>query len=221
MRQNMAEFRGRAKAARWMRHAVYPLLKFIGGRTHGRLTGIATRVQSLDRTSKQGERPILFSKYGQLLEGFELNPEKPLDRFLKKKVTTTIDRTNCTARISIPASTPALPKEYSCFRLVASLAVLSDFQLKNKLSRDSGYTAMPGSNSNVWAWKETGWLTKGKTIKAQALDVKLSDLPDHDTHALVLALGIQFGKKDRNGDIIECRDGAGRILSVGCQEDSQ
>jgi hypothetical protein len=213
MRSNMTEFRGRARAAKYIRKALKPVVDIVGGRIQGRLTSETTHIQQMDKHSRVGERPILFSRYGKLLEGFEFNPHKPLSIILKKKIVASIDRSKGTANINIPAVLIPLSKPYTCYRFVASLGIVDDLKLKTRIDPKSGYQKINSEDLTVSIKNESSWL-KGKPSKTVVLDLQLKEKQRSESNALILAVAIQFGRKERGGKITEFKGGSGMILAV-------
>lgn len=80
-RRTATESGGRSQAAQALGTVLFPLSPVRDHNWQGTLTGALTAVQHRDSESPWGQRSVLFSKYGYLLEGYGLARRTPYPYF--------------------------------------------------------------------------------------------------------------------------------------------
>lgn len=86
-RENNAEFSGRARGVSYVRKALAPVRILADYNFVGNINKVLKYVQDRDVQSKRGERNILVSAHGALLEGFSLNRYIMFDSVIRTTVT--------------------------------------------------------------------------------------------------------------------------------------
>jgi hypothetical protein len=208
-RNYMSEFKARAGAAKSVKEAILPLKKIVGGMFIGRFTKMATVIQCKDFKSEIGRRDILFSEHGELLEDFELNPEKTFDSFFSRKIAVTMNRENGTAKLVVSAF--KMPLKNAPFRFVATLGIVPDITFRRVKTSEAWETERMESGISMVG----DWLAAGKAVKAQTFTLKFNRLPQKQGYVMLVAIGIQFGKKESKLVITPLTDAVGKILKVG------
>ncbi len=131
-RENMNEFGGCAKAAKSLRVALSQIIKqYSDPRLTGRLTAIMKEINLKDVVNPRGERSILISSEGQILEGLDYNKNITFSGVFHAPYTITSTPARDSSTFSIPPFNPAnlisAPAGATHFRLVNAIAVLSDW----------------------------------------------------------------------------------------------
>lgn len=157
-----------------------------------------------------------ISKYGSLLEGFSLNRKSGLGRLIKAPLAHSISRETLSAKIEIPELIPGrnfAPNEHRFFSVMAVLGAVPDLY-----PMDSGYEAYAPSRpgyDKVPAPAATEWIRVDEGSPATTLEVKLKSPPPADDYALVLSIGICFGKPAPGGSVeLVKHEGCGKIVAV-------
>lgn len=206
---------GRSKGAWWLRRVLHPLEPVRDGNWQGRLTGALTPLQRADSEGVYGQRRLLFSRYGSLLQGFCLSPRTPFEQLLRSSPVCSLDKDALSARLELPALaagvnfTPRTPLPY--FRVVTVLGVVPDlFFHAGAYAPQGDYRAcFPEVAYSDWRPVKGG-------APALNLELALPQQPPNGSFALVLALGLSFGAPDPLGSIQAVGySGSGRIVEVG------
>ena len=85
-RELNSEWGGCAKAAAMIRDLFVHHQSVADYNLSGPLTAIAKEIQMRDPSNKRGERAILFSRFGHLIEGFQLNQKNTFESGIRGNV---------------------------------------------------------------------------------------------------------------------------------------
>jgi hypothetical protein len=126
-RQNMSEFAGCSKSASFIYSAMFGLKAVSNVPYIGRLTNLSRSVMKMSNDDV-GKRPILFSSFGHLLTGFNVNTNTSFDDFVLQYTPYTISRSECRATINFPSLLPGVtlksPHGYAYFRFIGILGIV-------------------------------------------------------------------------------------------------
>jgi hypothetical protein len=215
-RENNVEFKGRAKAVRRVRLAIGPLLDHADYNFFGNLNRTMKYVQNGDAVNPGGERSILMSKYGTLLEGFSLNRYSALETLIAAPLAYTVSPETFSAKVGIPQLVPQInffpPQKHQFFKLTAVLSVVPDLFNKGgdyQPSDDDRYPVTPSQH-----YSETEWLNIRNGCHATTLEMQLAKAPVDHSCAFVLAIGITFGALDGEKVKRIRHTGSARIVKV-------
>jgi hypothetical protein len=211
IRDNNADFGRSSKAGsnvRWMLTYVKHLADY---NITPKLNSLAKIIQSYDSVNPKGERVILFAKHKQLLNGFSLNKRYPLDGIVRHPLQCTIDRTTCSAIVSLPDLIPglnlSLPWKAPLYRFIISLGILSD----------NAYKPLPENTHRFVKRVYTAWQTAQIPFAAQEIEVKIENgHADEEDQTMILSIGIEMGEPITNELIgIVKNTGSAKIMMVG------
>lgn len=210
-RRNNQEFGGRAKAAKFIKDALHPLLFLADYNITAPLNALLSPIQKMDVTSVQGERNILISKNPTLLQGFTLNRKYLFESIVKTPVSYIIQDQQVIMNIPdlLPGINFMAPVNYPWYRFFAVAGVVPDICYQGERH---GY--QPKSNSYGAYTASTNWLPLNTPAAATKLTVTGLPANKPDDCSLIMALGIGFGTM-QGGDITPVRYiGAGRVIGV-------
>ena len=213
-RRSGAEAGGRSQAAKWIRQVLQPLEPMRDHNWQGTLTGSLMALQKRDTVSAYGERGVLLSQYGHLLEGFPLNRRTPWETLVRTPFSYTVDKDHQRAWVEMPALLegvtffPRTPHPY--FRLVATLGVAPDLHYAA-----ASYLPVYRAGKHLPHVARTEWQGVKSGAPATVLELQLPYSMEYPAYALVLAVGVLFGTLDEWGEIKEVGySGSGRIAAV-------
>lgn len=215
-RLHLQEFSGCSNGSKHIRMAIHPLKHLADYHFTGSLNALSRMIQKMDPVNKWGERSVLFSKHAQVLAGFQLNRQNPLDSVIRHPLHTTIDRATGTATVQIPELRQKLnlflPWEAPCFRLIFSLGVVAD-RIYNGLDfKDVAGTKEFHTQSSRTPWQHIKQPFAATSITLQ-LDAPAA-LQDH--HTLILSAGIEMGMPVSDGLINRVNHtGSAKIIAAG------
>jgi len=131
-RENMSEFGGCATAAKSLRLGLSQIIKqYADPRLTGRLTALMKQVNLRDTVNPRGQRSILISTYGEVLQGLNFDENTNLAGIFNAPytLTNTITRDSSTFTIAPfnPANLISAPAGATHFRLVNAITVMSDW----------------------------------------------------------------------------------------------
>ena len=213
-RRTATEGGGRSKAAQSLRRVLQPLSPVRDHNWQGALTGALTAVQQGDSVSPWGQRGLLLSRHGHLLEGYSLARRTPLESLLRSPLSYLLDKKEGSALLELPGLLPGVnlvvrtPEPY--FRVAAVLGIVPDL-----LYTPGGYAPYKEEQPLPLVSAYTDWRPVKSGAPAQGLELHLPLLPSTGGFALVLAAGILLGTPAPNGAIqpVPYR-GGGKILKV-------
>lgn len=210
------EFAVCGKSAGMIKLATFALKPLADPAFTGRLVKICKIIQVQDNQNPMGKRSVLFSQYGSILNGVNVNKLIPFDNVLQHPVTYTLFRKTSKATIVLPKIHPAInmsnPQQYPLFRFIICLGQLMDF-----VHDGSGYAPVNSLMQQNAVQQQTEWYSTKNIFDGMTQEIKLRKaLALDDNSSLVLSLGIEFGRPVSN-TIVEAikRAGCGKILAVG------
>lgn len=214
-RENNKEFGGRATAAKWIMHALWPSKALADHNIAGPLNALLRPVQQLDNSSRRGTRHVLLSRNPRMLEGFSLNKQYLFDSIIRTAVHWSVSRDTCAAHADIPALLPGVnffaSERFPMFRIEAVLGLVPDIMYDaSKYKPASG-----GYGINNFQYTRTEWQPVLKGAPAAALDIQLQKLPPDQSFTLVLSIGICYGVMENAGTVKQVKHvGSAKILGA-------
>jgi len=216
-RKNNDEFGGAASAGKALRNA-FGRVGHISGGSVGYINKFTRALANMDMVNELGRRAVHFSETRQYLEGFNLNKYLLLNSILRQQVTGTVSRDSGSASLVIPALVPGInfkiPPAYQLYCFVPMLAVLPDFTHKSTIKpfyrpvQPVTYHTEEGTS---------GWFAAKEHVPEQHFNLQLKNFTGlHDSHSLLLCLGIEFGRP-LSSQLVETirQSGAVQILAAG------
>ena len=216
VRKNNKEFGGCSMAGKQIRNAMGPLEGLTNHNFSGFLNAWIKNIMKNDTVHPLGQRAIYFSKFGEALNGFYLNRNKPLDTIVLTPVTFTLNHNGCKAVVNLPAVNPKLhlvnDYKYPFFRFVVSLGVISDMEFNSKHNEYRQLGKVGGQKNYIQA----GWHSTTGNCASQSLEISVNKTPAlGENESLILAAGIEFGSPDNSGIVQPKKySGSGKILAV-------
>jgi len=212
--RNATEFGGPSKAAKGIRFAVYPAQLVSDQNLAAAFTRLGKAMQLKDTTGPKGERNVLLSQYGSLLQGFNLNKRVALENITGSSLFYNLSRDTVSASVQLPALLPGInfnvPGTFGLFRWVAVLGVASDV-----FYHPSGY--QPASSQPIYPVGDyTEWMPTTVPCQEQHIGLTVTGSPVlSSTDVLVLCAGIQFGIPGPNNEVRPIPHiGAAKILAL-------
>ena len=215
MRRNMSEFGGCGKATRRVMDVCYGIKHLADHNFSGTITQVCRIIMKND-PGITGARSILFSKYGKLLEGFNLNKVHSFDSVVRQSPTVSFARSQSKATIQFPDYCPEVnlitPWKFPIYRFIIVLGIIPDMIHNGKCY------APANPNMTFHPIQErTDWMNTGEQNNRFSHEIMLEDgtLLD-DSGGLVVSVGIEFGKVITNSILQPVKfAGCGKILGVG------
>lgn len=214
-RRTATEAGGRSTAAKALRHLLHPLAAVRDHNWHAALTGTLTAVQHRDRESVYGQRSVLFSRHGSLLEGYGLSRRTPFEQLLRSPVATALSRESLEAQLTLPELIAGVnffaPSTLPYFRLVGVLGAVPDL-----FYTPQGYQA-EGDYRGVYPQAVySDWYPVIGGAPATTLALQLSQPPPNRSFGLVLTVGVVMGTVNQWGRTEPVSyTGSARIVAVG------
>lgn len=216
-RQNASEFGGCGKAAGSVRQALAPVshLKAPGFNINPTITRMTKAIQLLDEEGERGKRSIRFSRYKELLEGFNLHPQSPLNNVLTTQIICSIDRDAGVARISIPQLYSGinllLPWPEQAFRFIIHVGVVPDMEYGSLGYQSVSLSKLPYAPTVYTAWQFVNKVYDGADFTI-AIQNREALLPNH---TILLSAGIEMGVAISDNFIMPVKKkGCARILTT-------
>lgn len=213
VRENNEEFRARSISSGTVRMALWEVHKLADYNFINGVHSIAALVQKMDRTSKRGERQVLFSQHKHLLNNFNLNQKHPFNTVITHQISPRIQRTEGKVDFYLPALIPNislfLPWTASQYRLICGASVVHDLEFVNGQFQERDIRAER-------VMTETAWLPADKAADAQNLTVqfahpdKISEFSSIVSYIAIETLVLFPGKGP-----LPVRLGSAKILEVG------
>lgn len=191
-RRNNREFAGRAKATGLIKRALNPLTFLADYNITGPLNALLKPIQKIDTSSDWGQRSIVISKNGRLLQGFSLNRRYQLDSILRIPVLYSLQ--NQQVVIDIPELLPGLnfisPGNYPWYKFIATAGLIPDLYYMDDIW---GYQPKGNFSYEQPYMNCTDWLPMNTPAAATQLTIEgLPEVKPED-HSVLIALGISFG----------------------------
>lgn len=214
-RHHNAEFSGRSKAGKWVRHTFSPIRHLANKHITSEINGLLTIAQQLDIEKNMGERSVALTKIPKLLEGFNFNKGILFDSIVTIPVACAIDRETLTARFTIPDLIPGInlkfPASYSAYSLVTTFGIMPDIHW-------IGYTydAPRGYIMGTIDYQQGEWHPCASGSPATTVELKIPEPAPDNNFTLIAGIGIRFGNMIAGNHIAEVRrTGAAKILQTG------
>ena len=181
----------------------------------GRLTALSTAILRLDQVHQRGERPVQYSAFKYLLDGFNLNLKKPFDSMIRGQVSYSIFRDECKAVIQLPALIPGLNffplSSLPMFRFIVQLGIVPDMVHGPLNQYEQANTSMKTGSIDIY----TDFYPTAVKYQGQSLELSITDHNLDDTGTLLLSIGIEFGKVGYDNDVNPVAyAGAAKVLGV-------
>ncbi len=229
-RELNAEWGGCAKAAGSLRDLMVHIAPVADYNLSGPLTALAKNMQTRDPIHLRGERAILFSRFGSILEGFQLNKRNSFESVLRGSIDIQFNPIQRSAVVQIPEIIHGINfhpvGNYAAWRIVVTLGSLPDLYVL-----DGKYSST--SNGDLYKQVEKTWYSEWQfgtiNVAAQQCTIELphttsitvdkkkkakeesTNIPD----TLAVAIGITFGTPITDQLIKTNKHvGAGKILRV-------
>lgn len=197
-RENWAEFRNAARAAKLIRNAFSLSTRaIVDSAGHSRLVVDTMKVVKSDPTSQRGSRQIQLGDMN-FLYNYEFNIRQQLESTFKQQIDLAIDRAAGTVDLNLPDLIPdvavATLEGATHFKLVAAVAEV-DWQ----------------QETYVFDSAETAELVYGpQTEPAQALSLTI---PAASTNTILVAFGVFF-YQEVNGVFYQLLDGGKNAMAI-------
>jgi hypothetical protein len=210
-----AEFSGRARASKYIMHALWPLKALADYNIAGPLNALLKPLQEMDSQSPWGQRHVQLSKNPQLLEGFSLNRKTLFESVVRAPIGCALNREALSAQVEIPALMPGInfftPAWCTWYSIQVVLGIIPDlFFADGQYGLSSGQGAKP-----VVEVISTDWKAVREPAEAIHLSLSLEQPPPDPGFSLMLSAGIRYGQPGPNGTIEQVRHaGAARVLAV-------
>lgn len=216
-RELNAEWSGCAKAAALIRDLLHIQKSVVDYNLSGPLTAIAKNIQTRNAIHKMGERSILFSSFGHVLEGFQLNRKNSFESIIMGHVQVQFIRAEARAIVQLPELVPGMsflpPVALPVFNIALSFGTLPDLHFV-----DGGFSIRQQNplNMQLCTTYQTPWYYSADTIAAQTVELVLNNpLQTIPQDTLALAISVNFGNPVTNELVKSVRYvGAGKILKV-------
>lgn len=194
-RENMNEFGGSAKAGKSVRNGFSQLIsKMADSQLTGRLTAIMKKINLEDQTEARGYRAIEISIQRNYINGLDFDKSISLNSILSAPYTITHTAGRDSADLNLAAFNPAsfiiAPPGATHFRLINSLAVVSDFAYNGTIGT---YEATQPVFNELSATEYSTYFDLNTLTPAVALTSALAAPGALPTDVTVLqAVGIEF-----------------------------
>ena len=216
MRTWQKEFGGAGRASGMIRKTTNVLNHLADHKYGGMLTRICTLIQGKDEITEPGKRPIMFSKYGRMLQGLNVNESQGIDSVLTHLPHFSLSRKEHKATVYFTELLPGInllnPGNHPMYRLLISLGIIQDM-----VFTDKGYVVI---NSKIILNRSqaiTEWYSCNLPLAAQTFELTLVDNTILDANSsLVLAVGVEFGKMITDTVTAPIKKaGCAKIIGVG------
>ena len=215
VRDNMQEFAACSKAAGRLNQATYGLKPLSNYNITAAFVKKCSQILKLDTEHLRGQRSLLFSRFGKLLEGFNVNNTKSFEQIIMYEPSFTIDKPAYRATIYFTEMYPGInfdsPFNYPFFRLIGVLGVLPDMIYTTDGHQPVNRKVQSNPVMTKTDWNNCDEVYPGDHIELQLPEGTIVD----DSISLVLSVGIEFGYYKGGGKIGEGSVGRARkILAV-------
>ncbi len=219
LRQSQKEWSGCTKLSAGIRLALAGLTRVADYSVSGTFNGIAKMLQKMDTTLPNGQRSVRLSAQRDILAGFSLNKQYPINSILRVTPVGLIDRENLCAKVTVPRINTDMhlvnfPKQ-PFFRIVVTLGTLSDMIYKESVN---DYIPADDTFHAGGYAVESDWFPTQGIVAEQSFDIAMpyatpGDLSDVTT--MILGIGVEFGTAGYDGKPVEVKyAGCGKILGV-------
>jgi len=212
-----AEWKGVMMSRKALRLAIMPVNHLRDYNYASILNRITGNIMKAGSNDDSGTRPVLFSQFNYLLEGFDLNENNLLHSVVSSQIRATINRESLSATIELPEIIPGINlrnyQKLPFYRFVFNMGTISDFAWDEAVQ-----DYRPIDKDNLIRNKiTTEWLQSNQKRPAETLELpSLNFEPIGDHTSIIIAGGIEFGMPTAVGSIeFVPRSGSGKILVVG------
>lgn len=211
------EWGGCAKAALMIRNLFLNHQAVADFNLSGPLTAITKAIQVRDTSHQSGERAILFSQFGHILEGFQLNRKNTFESVVRGNVSVQFNRANAKLMVQQPELIPNIsfipPTKSPVFNINVTFGTIPDL-----FYFDSGYaiTGNDTTHQQLMISHITPWSFTGNHLPAQSFELTLNNLKWMQPNELMVAIiSVNFGTPLTNELVkVNKHTGAGKILKV-------
>ncbi len=219
LRFNQQEWKGCVLMSRALTTSIFELKRLGDFNISAAFNGIAKSIQKTDTESPLGTRRILFSKYRQSLDCYQLNRKYPLTSTLRISPQWNIDREKLLASLTLPrintatqlVNFPNLP----FFRIIMTFGSLSDREVSGARNEYNPVNIDLDCLSYHWT---SPWYSTEAIVEEQQVSLSLGEELQAnltDDVSLVLGIGVEFGKVGFDGNPVEVKyAGCGIVLGV-------
>jgi hypothetical protein len=229
-RELNAEWGGCAKAAGSLRDLLVHIAPVADYNLSGPLTALAKNMQTRDPIHQRGERSILFSRFGSILEGFQLNKKNSFESVLRGSIDVQFNASQRSIVVQLPEMIHGINfhpvGNYAAWRIVVTLGILPDLYLLDGKYGSGLNGDLHNQVAKTWY---SEWQFGTKNIVAQNCTIQLppptsisddkknkaTEEPINISDTLAVAIGITFGTP-LTDQLIKTNKhvGAGKILKV-------
>ena len=215
-RRAESEFGGRAKAAKYLMHAMIFHKPLADYNIAGPLTALLKPIQESDATSDYGERGVRLTTHAHYLRGFSLNKNHTLDSVVTHPVTCVIDRGSLAATVYFPELIPLInfnpPVDHPYYSFTVALAVVPDI-VRGSHQYEPTHEDYPVQCA---VYTSTAWFPLLERADPVEVAIKHDFQPPNEHFTLVLTVGIRYGIL-KGTDLIEQAPyvGSAKVLEVG------
>lgn len=191
IRNHHSEFKSWSKGRSSLKSALNHQLQLGDGTLHNRLFQVCSQITNKEDGEK-GKRPLLFSRYKDILLGFEVNGERRLESLVSANIgiTPLDDATGATARITRPTISP--PTAATFYQFILLVGVVSDLMFDEK--KKEYVFAVPEVNAMAEV-SHTDYFSVDDQRSEIVLETRLPLTKVPETTAVFAALGIRFFDK--------------------------
>ena len=208
------EFGGASKARTQVTSAIFGINHLAHPSLGGSLTSICKIIQGQDDERPLGKRSVLFSKYGSILSGIDINKSNLFESVVKAPIAFQFDDTS-SATVTIPALHPGItltnPWQLPYFRFIICLGVVVDMAHNGKK-----YAPVNASMKQSAVQVQTEWFSSKSIFHPITQQIALRRRATQGAAAsLLLSIGIEFGMPVA-GNVVEGvkRAGTGKLMGL-------
>ena len=211
-RDHNSEFNGATKAASLLQKSCGEIRFLKDYNYFGDLIKFIMRMRKADEINPKGERSMLFSIKGYILDGFNFNKSKPFDTIVRYPIGFGISRENSKATVQIPELIPNYnfypAKDQSLYEIRISFAMIPDM-----VYASNDYRPIVTCNE-LRLEATTGWHAVIEPQQAKTLELSLPSIPG-ESCSLALLIGIRYGTRLGDGTVLPVpKKGSGKILAI-------
>ncbi|SFD89031.1 hypothetical protein SAMN05518672_103720 [Chitinophaga sp. CF118] len=211
-RENNSEFTGSARAGSKIRWALIYVRHLADYNFTYTLNELCSIIQKEDKTSIRGQRAILLSQHGDMLEGFSLNKKNTFDNVVRHPLKCTVDRETGSAVVQVPKLLPDinifLPWKAPLFRFVISLQAIGDTEYN--------YPKLSFKDSDCTPALYSEWHPSSEACEGERFEIKLDKGKPEDLMTMIVSVGIEMGMPLSNTVVNVVKyAGCAKILTVG------
>jgi hypothetical protein len=214
-RRNNQEFKGRSIASGWIMRMMRPVSQLADHSIGGPLNALLKPVQESDTSSEWGKRHVLLSKKRNLLEGFSLNNQYPVNNVIRTPLSCTVFRDQLNATVAVPELVRGINFFPSPLAHLYSIIVVLGTVPDLFFERDSYYPSHSGYTQIKPSAHFSPWYPCAEGSPSFKMSTQIQALPPDENHSLMLCVGIRYGVVSA-GNVIkqQSRAGCGCVMVV-------